>query len=130
MTDCEVTSCRGADEASSGIRVQARSVIEESVAAGNSHRGLWLSDVSRAENNTSERNGTIGLLADGPDNRIEHNTVVSNACGLRVTGSGNTIIRNKASGNGIAYDGLAITGNIWGVISATPTNDPKANLEF
>jgi len=130
ITDCDVRFCRGGVEPSSGIRAMGTSVLLENVAANNSHHGAWLAGISRAEFNTLERNGAAGLYIDGPANRVEGNTVVSNKWGIQILSTGNHIIGNKAIGNAIAYEGLMTSGNVWGAISKVPTNDPKANLEL
>ena len=127
---CDVRLCRGGGEPSAGIREMGSSVTKSNVVVNNSHHGLWMAGISRAEFNTLERNGAAGLYIDGPDCRVEGNTVVSNKWGIRIVSTGHTIIGNKAIGNEIAYEGLMVSGNVCGVISRTPTNDPKANLEL
>jgi hypothetical protein len=130
VIDNDVRLCRGGAEPSSGIRETGDSVVRENVAANNSHNGIWMAGVSRAEFNTMEQNGASGLYVDGPADRIEGNTVTSNKWGIRVVTTGHYIVGNKAIGNEIAYEGLTASGNVCGVISKTPTNDPKANLEL
>lgn len=127
--DCDVRFCRGGDASSSGIRAMGTSVLQKNIADNNSHHGIWMAGISRAEFNTSERNGAAGLYVDGPASRIEGNTVVSNKWGIRALSTGHYIIGNKAIGNEIAYEGIMASGNVWGVLSKSPTNDPKANLE-
>jgi hypothetical protein len=130
VVDCSARFCRGGDEPSSGIRAMGASVLQKNVAANNSHHGIWMAGISRAEFNTSEHNGAAGLYVGGPDCRIEGNTVVSNKWGIRALSEGHYIIGNKAMGNEIAYEGLMVFGNVCGAISKAPTNDPKANLEL
>lgn len=130
VVDNDVRFCRGGDEPSAGICEMGSSVIQQNVTANNSHHGIWMAKWSRAEFNTAECNGAAGVYVDGPGCRIEGNTVVSNKWGIRTVTTGHTIIGNKAVGNEIAYEGLMVTGNVCGVISKVPTNDPKANLEL
>ncbi len=127
---CEVRFCRGQMEPSAGIRALGTSVFLENSSSENSHHGIWMAGISRAERNVLERNGAIGLYVDGPANRIEKNLVVSNKWGIRLRGAGNCIIGNQAAGNEVSYDGLSISGNVWGVISKTAVDDPKANLDL
>jgi parallel beta-helix repeat protein len=130
VVNCDVRFCRGGGEPSSGIREMGSSVVMSNVVINSSHHGVWLADVSRAEFNTMEHNGAAGLYIDGPGCRVEGNTLVSNKWGIWTVTTNHHIIGNKAIGNEIAYEGLMVSGNVCGVISKTPTNDPEANLEL
>ena len=130
IEDCEVRFCQGQTESSAGIRALGTSVFLENRSSDNSHHGIWMAGISRAERNVMERNNAIGLYVDGPANRIEENVVVSNKWGIRLLDSGNCIIGNRAIGNVIAYEGIMVSGNVWGVISKTAVDDPKANLDL
>ena len=130
IEDCEVRFCQGQTESSAGIRALGTSVFLENRSSDNSHHGIWMAGISRAERNVMERNNAIGLYVDGPANRIEENVVVSNKWGIRSLDSGNCIIGNRAIGNVVAYEGIMVSGNVWGVISKTAVDDPKANLDL
>lgn len=130
VVDCDVRFCRGGDEPSSGIREMGSSVLQKNIAANNSHHGIWMAGISRAEFNTAKCNGAAGLYVDEPYCRIEGNTVVSNKWGIRIVSTGHHIIGNRAIGNEIAYEGVMVSGNDCGAISKAPTNNPEANLEL
>ena len=130
VVNCDVRFCRGGSDPSSGIREMGSSVVMSNVVVNNSHHGVWLAGLSRAEFNAMDHNGAAGLYVDGPDCRIEGNALVSNKWGIRTVSTGHYIVGNKAMGNEIAYEGLMVSGNVCGAISKGPTNDPKANLEL
>src|SRR5262249_15839214 len=71
---------------------------------------------------TASFNYGYGIRVAGTDNRIDSNLVVSNsAVGIKIEGTRNLIVRNKANKNAVGYAGnsnnyLIPAGNKWGRI--------------
>ena len=126
----DVQSCGGRDEAGAAIQVRDMSNVRKCTVAQVARRGIWIADICRAENNTVEHSGSVGIYVEGPDSWVKYNTVVRNPCGIKVLSGGNLIVGNKAMGNGTAYEGVTNAGNRYGPIVSGITNDPNANLEL
>lgn len=87
-------------------------------------------------------NEAVGILVSEVGNRLEGNNVTQNACGIRVNGTGNIIIRNTARSNALNWDVAA--GNVCLVVQAATagaftgdsggtapgSTDPNANFTY
>jgi parallel beta-helix repeat protein len=111
VTDCNVTENRG-----DGIRVGSDSVVA---------------------NNNCDSNGIAsgdgaGITVVGSDTRVDNNNVTDNDRGIHMTGAGNVIVRNTASGNTTNYQIAA--GNTDAQVitpgAAFTTANPWANISY
>lgn len=75
------------------------STITGCTANGNTLDGISVNDRSHVYGNTCANNDGGGIVVDDDDCRIEQNNCTANLYGIRVTGTGNIIIRNTCSGN-------------------------------
>lgn len=119
-------------------------LVSHCVAEVNTGAGISVADSCTVLNNTCSINTGPQLLVTLGENRIDSNNLVG-TIGLRVTGSGNVIVRNSASNNSTAYDIAA--NNRYGTIvnitaagaaavagasavSTLTTTDPWANFAY
>ena len=130
ITDCVSTFNTGA-----GFDVSLGCVVTECQSFANQTHGFVVGSDCRVIDCSSNSNGTTiadgsGVLVTGSDARIEGNTANDNDFGIRVTGSGNLIIRNSCSGQGTAYN--IVANNRYGAIvdisaaGAASVNGPSA----
>lgn len=137
--EADFRSCRAIDNQGTGFQFIAGAAID-CTAVGNAH-GILVKDggtVSRCTIRDNENGIWIlgfgqchvtsnlvtdnakGILADADRSRIDDNHVAVNNIGIEVTGTDNTVTRNVASGNGVAYD--IAGGNIVGTTRTDTTN--------
>ena len=144
-----ILDCVANNNGMTGIRCLSRQMlITGCVAENNSTNGIQVASDSKVINNVCDGNGAAlgdgaGILVTGSGCHIEGNTVTDADRGINVTGSGNLIIKNTASGNGTNYD--IVVNNRVGVIVLPPfsiaiagstggagvgTTDPWANFSY
>lgn len=130
-----------------GYILGAGSTIQECNASRNSGDGIRIGTGSVARNNVCDSNGNdgvgAGIHAITTGTQIEGNLVSLNDRGIEVTGTGNTIFKNRAHANGINY--VIAADNVFGAIvdrtapasaavsgntaaSSAGTTDPWANF--
>lgn len=120
-----------------GISLGNHSKVVNSTSSSNSTTGVGIGNSSVASGNVID--GNDGGLVAGSGGRIEGNSLTNNVTGLDVSGTGNLIIKNSASGNSTA-DFSIVAGNSVGPIvnvagagdiSGTPNSDhPWANFVY
>jgi parallel beta-helix repeat protein len=83
--------------------------------------------------NTCKADGsasTSAIRVSGTGNRIEGNVVAESGIGLKVTGSGNLIVRNNAHNNVTANFDIAPGNDVGPVGTAATSTSPWANVAF
>lgn len=152
---CKVKDCVSYSNSDNGIYIGSGSSVSGSISSSNTLAGFELLTGSKGDNNQSrsnsqngfeasndviltnnlaDNNTLSGFFCDGSDARLDNNQSTDNGQhGFNITGSGNLILKNSASGNiSLAYNILA--GNTAGtVITAATFNtntNPFANISF
>ncbi|MFM9957445.1 MAG: right-handed parallel beta-helix repeat-containing protein [Phycisphaerales bacterium] len=117
-TSCTIRGCTVNSNTNSGIRVGSANLVQNNMVSSNAEALA----------------GTAGILVTGDDNRIEGNTLVSNAQnGIRLDAAGNLVIRNTLSRTGATI--TAVAGNRLAQIISNPASgfistDPNANFTY
>ena len=118
-----------------GIYTTASAVQDCNVSYNQGH-GIYSSSDSHLLNNYCRANGNggdgAGIRITSNDNRIEGNSLLDNDEGIKVTSSGNFIVRNSAGSNGTNYYTLGVQ-TIGPIVTATGTitnTNPWANFEY
>lgn len=114
-----ITACVANNNGGHGFSL-SYGTISNSTARNNTLNGIVVSSGCVILNNTCAANGVLegvgaGIFATGNDNRIEGNNCMSADYGVRVSGSGNVIIRNTVSANSTANWSIS-SNNIYGPI--------------
>ncbi len=138
-----VTHCQSAQNLGNGIDAFASVAILDCDVIDNKLNGIVFDVDSLVKNNNCDGNDLVNMLTSGVDSRIEANNVTDGQRGIQVTGTGNLLARNTASGNVVAnfdvvagnygiYIPLAPGGAVFGSAGGAPTapNEPWANLSY
>lgn len=133
-----ISHCSAYYNTDDGIFSGESAAISDCTASYNVGDGIQVPAGSRVVGNTCDANGNsgdgAGIHATGNGTRIDSNHVTDNDYGITVDIAGNLIIRNSASGNGVANYNIAPTNSIGGIVDVslggfTNTN-PWVNFEF
>lgn len=136
-------------KANTGVGItggQSVAILNCSSGANTTH-GIQVFDDCLVRGNTCDSNGTAiangaGIyvadqtipLGTNSDNRVEENNVSDNDVGLWIDDSGNVIIRNTASGNGVANYTIVANNTLGTVVNAVgaaiTTSNSWANIEY
>ncbi len=119
-----------------GIASGAASTLKNCTANDNQGHGISGYNDNRVVGNQCAGNGAsssgAGIYLSDGDNRLDGNHVQGNGYGIRVSSSGNFMVRNSASGNDTDYDstgtqtiGLVYTGGLY----VSPLS-PWANFSY
>lgn len=112
---CTIRNCTSYYGDSDGIRVPNGCVVQENLA---NYNGLTNSPAA-------------GILVTGNRNRIDGNHLIANCDnGLKVTGTGNLIIRNSAKGNTSTNFNIVTANDSGPIGKAATATSPWANLAF
>lgn len=127
---CTVVNCSSMKNSARGIVVNSGSTVQGVSARFNGSDGISCVSSCIILNNNLSGNGTAisngaGIYVTGSDNRIEGNNSTGADIGLDVDGSGNFIVRNICSGNGINWSIAA--GNAVAPIVNASTNAAGIN---
>ncbi|MEM7396920.1 MAG: hypothetical protein AAF492_31720, partial [Verrucomicrobiota bacterium] len=118
---------------SAGIAGTELSVIDCNVTL-NSHGGIRVNSESIVKGNNCDSNRSVGdgagIHVTGFGSRIEANNLTDNTWGIRVDASGNVIIRNTASGNGMEFAPIEVGNDLGPIGSASTATSPFANITF
>jgi hypothetical protein len=130
-----ITSCvSGANH--KGIYAGHGSVVRHCTVRENRTDGIFATYGVEVSGNNCSRNGSAvggdgaGIYAEGVDNRIDGNLILSNDRGIETAIGGNTIIRNSASGNGNNYGTIAGGNDLGPIGTAGSATSPWANVQF
>lgn len=115
------TNCSAYSNTIDGIQGLGGNNIAGCTAFANVGDGIQCGSACLISGNSCTNNGSgagdgAGIHATGNDNRIEGNNCVGADCGIDVDGSGNIIIRNTCSGNGVTW--TIVANNYYGPIIA------------
>ena len=128
-----ISHCVATDNAGAGFNVMESSSITDSTASGNVSHGISVSGRSVVRGNVLSRNGysnpaeAAGIHASSNDSRIEGNNCAENDRGILVTGSGNLIIKNSASGNALNNYQIATDNRYGAIIDLTASGTAAAS---
>ncbi len=133
-----VLRCSVSNSNSDGINAGQGSTVADCTVAGIVFDGIEVSTDCQVRNNTvdgagSGGTGNAGILVTGNDCRIDGNAVTDSDIGIQVTGTGNLIVRNSASGNTPNFDIAAdnSTGTVFNVAGVgLGSANAWANFEF
>jgi len=137
-------ACTTSRNGSDGIRLEGvGSTARNCTCSLNSGHGIYIATSGLATGNNCRENGYgaptgAGIYASGANIRLEANNVTNNDKGIQVPATGNIIVKNTASDNGINYNiaagnsygpivNVAGVGDISGTANA---NHPWANFVF
>lgn len=134
-TQAMVRDCRAFSNSGNGFSVGNDSQVENCSAVSNDAQGFVLSSRVRMRHCEAITNGAAGVFqgisapVTSVNGYIENCFVMGNDTGIQIFGTGWTVIRNVAKGNGTNYGFAA--GNHAGTIVASPAgsgaNDNIAN---
>lgn len=102
-----VLGCTARTNGSDGIKVQYGSMVKDCTTGSNHRDGIGVTWRCQAVGNTCDANGRAGIFAYVGNNRIDGNSVTTNAvagidCGTSPS-TADLVVRNNASGNGMDY---------------------------
>lgn len=131
-----ISDCSSCYNGTDGI-VADSAVVTDCVANFNTSDGIRAKTGSLIADNVCRHNGNNGdgagiAVVTSGDCRIEGNNVCGNDRGIEVSTSGNIVIGNTASGNGVNYQ-IGASNTAGPIISAATINgntNPAANYEF
>lgn len=131
--NCQIADCRvdfnGApiSSMSGGILAGDGTRVSGCTLTDNWEVGIWATGASVILENSVSNTAGFGMIVTGSRGRIDSNHVTGNTVGLRVDGTGNTVVRNSARANTTQYAVLA--GNDAGPIgTAAAATSPWANI--
>lgn len=149
VSTSSLSGCTAASNSESGFLVSS-STLTGCVAVANQQHGIIASSDCLIQNCVADSNGGsitngAGIFVTGADTRIDSNNVTDNDIGVRVSGTGNLIVRNSCSGSGTPFN--IVEGNRYGAIvnisigtpaavdgpaapSTLATTDPWANFTY
>jgi parallel beta-helix repeat protein len=130
-----ITSCAARENGGWGIVAGSGSSISGCTTHYNG-TGIYVNNFCHVLNNNPYGNGYAGIVAVLDHNRIEGNNVTANGWGIRVSGTGNLIIRNSARANTTGQYDIGATNTVGEILDfsaggGTVTNaNPWANFSF
>ncbi len=121
-----VTQSSSWQNGANGMRVGSGNNVYGNAIQLNAGHGMLINMYNRIADNQVDRNGNempkmAGLYVEGLRNRIEGNNVSRHDIGFFVTGAGNYIVRNSASGNSSNWS--VVVGNTCLVVAASTTDE-------
>ncbi len=139
-----VEACSANFNDDDGILVGAPSTVRSCEARGNVFDGIDILDRClvvgcSVSGNGLNAVGSAGIRVNGVDNLIEQNFVSDNRTGIRVLGTNNVAVRNRAGNNlanysfaaGNAFGPVIAVGGVGDISTALGPNDhPQANLSY
>jgi parallel beta-helix repeat protein len=135
FTGTIISRCSARGNGSDGFHLVDGSNIVDSTAIGNTGNGISVSGVvgGLVRGNLVTRNGrsqgteAAGIRVFNSDNRIEGNNCAQNGRGIHVTGTGNLILKNSASGNALNNYQIAADNRYGVIINLTAGGTAAAN---
>ena len=129
------TSTNPSTTTGGGIFATQGAVVRNCTTRENRGDGINVGSDCLVTGNSSVGNGKdtgtgAGIEATGEDNRIDGNNVADNDIGIAVTGAGNLIIKNSASGNGPTNNlnySIAANNRYGAIIDITATGTAAVN---
>jgi parallel beta-helix repeat protein len=119
---CTISGCTACNNGGCGISGSSCCTISDCSVQYNNGAGVRISYDCQVTKNCCDHNGYggdgAGIHVISGNNRIDSNNVTDNDRGIDVDATGNLIVRNSASGNGVDYD--IVTGNDIGTVQTTP----------
>ena len=135
LSGAKISHCTAANNTGAGFHLTDGSSITDSIASGNISHGISVAGVSGSlvRGNLLTRNGfaspveAAGIHAESNDTRIEGNNCTENDRGILVSGSGNLIIKNSASGNSLNNYQIAADNRYGAIIDLTASGTAAAS---
>lgn len=136
-----IIECNASSNGTTGISVANSSTVRGCTVNSNTGSGIQASAATVIQNNMVSSNapgaigaGQAGILCTADDNRVEGNTVISNAQdGIRLNAAGNLVVRNTLARGGTTINAVAnnrIAQTIINPAAGFVSTDPNANIVY
>ena len=135
LSGSKISDCAATNNGGAGFSLTDGSSITDSTASGNVSDGISVFGIaaSLVRGNLLSRNGhsnpaeAAGIRVSSQDNRIEGNNCTENDRGILVSGIGNLIIKNSASGNALNNYEIAANNRYGAIIDLTASGSAAGN---